>query len=169
MKALKIIIVAILALIVFFFLTGIFVPTVQYSNTIEIVAPPEKCWQVLHDTSRMANWMDGFKSLELQSGQPLEAGSTYQIVIEQGERMVMHEELKEIRENEFVAFELNNDMLKSEFSYTLEPSGNGTRITTQYQVTGKNLLWKSVFALSSSYFSESDEKMLQGLKRTIEE
>lgn len=169
MKVFKIVLIALLLIIIFFFMTGIFVPTVQYSNSIVVAAPAEKCWQVLHDTSQMAKWMQGFKSLELKSGQPLEAGSTYQIVIEQDERMVMQEELKEIRENEFVAFELNNDMLKSEFSYTLVPSGDSTHITTQYEVTGKNLLWKSIFALSSSYYSESDEKMLQGLKRTIEE
>jgi carbon monoxide dehydrogenase subunit G len=169
MKVLKIILIAILVLIVLFFLTGVFVPTVTYNNSALVKASPEKCWGVLHDTSRMSRWMEGFKSLKLQSGRHMEAGSTYQIIIEQGERMVMQEKLKEIRENEFVAFELTNDMLKSEFSYTLEPAEGGTQITTQYEVTAKNLLWKSVFALSKSYFKESDKKMLEGLKETIEQ
>jgi len=91
MKAIKIIGIVLTIVIVVFFSLGIFVPSYEYQSSIEVNASAEKCWKVYHNVKLMNQWLQGFESLTLKSGDSLATGSQYEIVItDDGHRMVSH-------------------------------------------------------------------------------
>jgi len=116
----------------------------------------------------MAEWLEGFESLTLKKGETLSAGSTYEIVItDDGHRMVMSEKIIDVSAPTKIVYELNNDVLKSEFSFSFEGTTT-TTITSRYKITGNNILWKSILFLSKSYMTSSASEQLEGLKKVIE-
>lgn len=168
MKIVKYAGIALGALVVAFICLGLFVPAFEYSSSVRVNAPVEKCWSVLHDTSRMKKWMPGFVRLTLKRGEPMSPGATYEIVIRQDKLYVMSEILKEVRVPEFATYELTNDVMKSEYDFKLISKNSQTEITSHYKVTGNNLIWKSILLLSKSYLQSESQKELVLLKIEIE-
>lgn len=168
MKIVKIILATLAGIILLFLSIGLLFPSYEYQSSIVVNASPEKCWTVYHDTKKMSEWLEGFESLTLKSGEQLTLGSTYEIVItDDGHRMVMNEKIIEVNAPTKVTYELNNDALKSEFSFSFEGI-NSTTVTTKYKITGNNVLWRSILLLSKSYMSTEAKKQLEGLKNVIE-
>jgi carbon monoxide dehydrogenase subunit G len=168
MKIIKIILVCLVILILGFFSLGLFVPSYEYQNSITVAASPQKCWDTFHNTSLMSQWMDGFESISLKSGEHLVVGSTYEIIINSdNERMVMLEKLLQIKAPEKVTYQLDNDVLKSEYIFSFE-GAETTTITSRYKITGANLIWRSVLFLSKSYMADQSQAQLDGLKKVIE-
>jgi uncharacterized protein YndB with AHSA1/START domain len=168
MKIIKIILAALAGIVLLFLSIGLLFPSYEYQSSIAVNASPEKCWAAYHDTTKMRQWLDGFKSLTLKNGEPLSSGSLYEIVItEDDHRMVMSEKIIEVNAPTKVSYELNNDVLKSEFSFSFEGTSS-TTITTKYKITGNNVLWKSILLLSKSYMTGEAQKQLNGLKKVIE-
>lgn len=169
MKALKIIGIALTIMVIIFFCIGLVVPSYEYGSTIEVNAPIEKCWKTFHDTKKMNQWLKGFESITLKSGDSLAVGSVYEIAVRDGNnRMVMSERITDIKTPAKISYELTNDVLKSEFSFSFEGTSS-TKITNRYKVTGNNPAWKSILFLSKSYMSSSAENQLTLLKKVIEE
>lgn len=168
MKTVKIILVTLAGIVLVFLSIGLFFPSYEYQSSIVVNASPEKCWAVYHDTKKMGEWLESFESLTLKSGEHLTLGSTYEIVItDDDHRMVMNEKIIEVNAPTKVTYELNNDVLKSEFSFSFEGT-TSTTITNKYKITGNNLLWKSILLLSKSYMTTEAQKQLEGLKKVIE-
>lgn len=169
MKVVKIILIVILAIVATVIAIGLIVPNFEYGNSIAVQAPAEKCWKVFHDTSRMNHWMEGFKSIVLTKGDHLQPGSEYRIVIVDGnERMEMSEKIIAVNAPESVSYELNNDVLRSEFTYRFKGDDNTTEIITNYKVTGNNVFMRAFLFFMKAYLKDSEKKMLEGLKREIE-
>lgn len=168
MKIVKYAGIALTVLALTFICLGLFVPTFEYSSSVQVSAPAEKCWSVLHDTSRMKKWMPGFVRLTLKSGEPLSPGARYEIVIRQDKLYVMPEILKEVKVPEFATYEMTNDVMKSEYDFKLISKNSQTEITSHYKVTGNNVLWKSILLLSKSYMQSESKKELELLKIEIE-
>jgi len=168
MKIVKIVLAALVGIILLFLSIGLVFPSYEYQSSIEVKASPEKCWEAYHDTKKMREWLDGFESLTLKNGELLANGSTYEIVItDDGHRMIMNEKIIEVNAPTKVTYELNNDVLKSEFSFSFEGT-TSTKITSKYKITGNNVLWKSILFLSKSYMTGEAQKQLAGLKKVIE-
>lgn len=168
MKIVKIILATLAGIVLLFLSLGLLFPSYEYQTSIVVNASPEKCWTVYHDTKRMTEWLEGFESLTLKSGDQLTEGSTYEIIItDDGHRMVMNEKIIEVSAPTKVAYELNNDVLKSEFSFSFEGTSS-TTVTSKYKITGNNILWKSILLLSKSYMTTEAQKQLEGLKKVIE-
>lgn len=143
-------------------------PSYQYEATIQVNASPEKCWRVFHNTKLMSQWLRGFESLTLKSGDSLAVGSLYEIVVtDEDHRMVMSEKIIEVNAPTKVLYELNNDVLKSEFAFSFEGT-TSTTITSKYKITGNNMLWKSILLISKSYMTNASADQLQLLKAVIE-
>ena len=169
MKAIKIIGIVLTIVIVVFFSLGIFVPSYEYQSSIEVNASAEKCWKVYHNVKLMNQWLQGFESLTLKSGDSLATGSQYEIVItDDGHRMEMSEKITAINPPTKVSYELDNDVLKSEFSFSFEGS-LPTKITSHYKITGNNIAWRSILFLSKSYMTNAGKDQLTSLKKVIEE
>ena len=169
MKVLKIIGIVLAAIIIAALSLGLIVPSYEYESTVQVNASPEKCWKVFHDTKQMNKWMGGFESLTLKKGDSMTVGSQYEIVMNgHDKRMVMNETITEINAPTKVSYELNNDVLKSEFTFSFEGSSS-TTITSRYKVSGNNILWKSILFLSKSYMTNASQSQLLLLKKAIEE
>src|SRR5882724_612658 len=111
MKIAKIIGATLAGIVLMFLSLGLLFPSYEYQSSIVVNASPEKCWVVYHDTKKMNEWLEGFESLTLKSGEPLAAGSTYEIVVtDDGHRMVMNEKIIEVNAPTKVSYELNNDV-----------------------------------------------------------
>jgi len=168
MKIVKIILVTLAGIILLFLSLGLLFPSYEYQSSIVVNASPEKCWTVYHNTKKMGSWLEGFESLTLKSGELLATGSTYEIVVtDDGHRMVMNEKIIEVSAPTKISYELNNDVLKSEFSFSFEGT-TSTTITSRYKIKGNNILWKSILFLSKSYMTSEGQKQLEGLKKVIE-
>src|SRR5258706_14294988 len=117
----------------------------------------------------MSKWMDGFESLMLKTGDSLAIGSQYEIIVHgHDKRMVMSETITEINAPAKVSYELNNDVLKTEFTFSFE-GVSSTTITSHNKVAGNNILWKSILFLSKSYMTNARHDQLTLLKKVIEE
>ncbi len=168
MKALRIILIGITGIVLVFLSIGLLFPSYEYRSFIVVKASPEKCWTIYHDTKKMSEWMEGFESLTLKSGEPLSPGSTYEIIVtDDGHRMVMNEKAIEVSPPTKISYQLNNDVLKSEFSFSFEGT-TSTTITSKYKITGNNILWRSILFLSKSYMTNAAQEQLEGLKKVIE-
>lgn len=168
MKALRITGISLLSIVVVFFLVGLLVPSYEYESSIEVSASPEKCWKTFHNVKLMNQWIPGFESLTLKGGDSLAVGSQYEIIItEDDHRMVMSEKITEVNAPSRVSYELNNDVLKSEFSYSFEGT-SPTTIKGHYKVTGNNVVWRSILFLSKSYMTGATDNQLASLKKVIE-
>ncbi len=169
MKALKVIGIVLLLLIFAILSIGLIVPSYEYQSSIQVNASPEKCWKIFHNTKLMNRWMDGFESLTLKSGDSLAVGSQYEIVVNgHDKRMTMSEKIIDVNAPTKVSYELNNDVLKSEFTFSFEGSLS-TTITSHYKINGNNMMWKSILFLSKSYMTNASQQQLTLLKKVIEE
>ena len=167
MKTARTILIAVAGMFLVFLSIGLLFPSYEYQSSIVVNASPEKCWSIYHDTKKMAEWLEGFESLTLKNGETLSEGSTYEMVItDDGHRMVMSEKIIEVNAPTKISFELNNDVLRSEFSFSFEGT-TSTTITSHYKITGNSILWKSVLFLSKSYMASSADEQLEGLRKVI--
>jgi len=169
MKVLKIIGIVLAAIIILSLSVGIIVPSYDYKVTVQVNATPEKCWKVFHNTKLMSKWMQGFESLTLIKGDSLTIGSQYEIVIfGHDKRMVMNETITEINAPTKISYELINDVLKSEMTFSFD-GNSATTISSHCKVTGNNILWRSILFFSKSYMTKASQSQLTALKKVIEE
>jgi uncharacterized protein YndB with AHSA1/START domain len=160
--------ITIIALLLLFFSLGFIKPSFDYTSSVTILTSPEKCWYALHDTVGMRRWMPGFEKFTLKSGTHLQPGASYEIIIQQDEKYVMLETIKVIRPAEYISYELINDVMKLDYSYTLTPKGNATEITNENRAIGTNLIWRSILFLSKSHLQTESQNQLDLLKLDIE-
>lgn len=166
MKILKIIGILVAALVVIFFVIGLLKPTFEYGNSITIKAPKQTVWAVY--TSRKKDWVAGFESQKLISGNPLTPNAEYETTIVSGEAMVMHEVITSIEPEDQIQWALDNDVLISNYTYEFKGDSAQTEVSTHYVVEGKNAIMKSILYLSKSYLKNTDAEMLAALKRIAE-
>ncbi|MEO6655235.1 MAG: hypothetical protein ABIO36_04065, partial [Pyrinomonadaceae bacterium] len=62
----------IVLLVAAFLFIGFFVPSEDYTTTVEINRPRDITWKTMRERK---DWIDGFKSLDQISGKPDEVGS----------------------------------------------------------------------------------------------
>lgn len=144
-------------------------PTFTYVSKIEVNAPAEHAWAVFTDDTCMGEWMTGFKSIENISGNPNEVGSKWKLVIEQGgELMEMTETMTAFKENELFAFKLENDVMFVDTDITFVEQNGRTEIKATNLVEGRNILWKSLFALMRGALGANSQGICDNLKTVIE-
>lgn len=168
MKILKIILISLAAIVALFLSLGLFVPAYEYDAAVTVNSTPEKCWTVFHDTIRMHEWLPGFESLTLKRGEHMQPGSVYEIIInDEDQRYVMSERITEISPPAKIAYVLDNEVLRSEFSYHFEGTTT-TNIQAHFRVRGNNILWRAILFLSRSYMRSSGQEQLDLFKKAVE-
>ena len=156
----------ILLLIVGFFCIGIFVPTVEYTTTIEINKPRDVTWNVIRERK---DWIYGFKSFEQVTGQPNQVGSRAKItVVRDGREMSFDSELLDMKPPEMSVTELTNDMLTHDATVHLTENNGRTTIVSKEKITGKNAFFRSLFVLMKSRLTSVSQKNFEGLKQAVE-
>ncbi|HRI80473.1 MAG TPA: SRPBCC family protein [Cyclobacteriaceae bacterium] len=168
MKILKYSVIVIVVILILFFSIGLAIPNFEYSTRVQVHAAPEKCWKVMHDTSRMKKWLQGFVSLTLIRGENFQPGSLYEIVLVQDKEYRMQETIKEVRPPEWVAYLLSNDVMISDYNFKFTGDPRHTEIEAHYSVSGKTFVWRSVLWLSKSMLQSKAQEQLNLLKAEIE-
>jgi hypothetical protein len=175
MKILKYILFVIIGLVVIFFAIGLMTPSVSYGHTITVNKSVEEAWAVSKDTTKFDQWLDGFKSMTLISGEADEVGSTYKIIVNPGEGQADFEMIETIvskKEFEHINLHFDSEMMDFDQLLTFKGSGGQTTITTESTVSGKGVVLRSMFALMEKLggaFQSQEEKNQEALKRVIEE
>ena len=152
-----------------FFLIGVFSPTVTYKSEVLVNEPLDTSWAVFTDSTRLGEWLDGYKGQKQLSGKPNEEGSKYEMTfIQNGETIHVTEEITTFREGEKFYFTLEADVLTSEVQVDFSEEEGRTRIKAKSVVKGKNPIFRSMFALMKGTFDEQDQTSYENLKAAIE-
>ena len=175
MKILKYILFTLIALILIFLAFGWIHSTVQYGHEITVDKSVNEAWAVSQDDTKYDQWLEGFKSIELLSGEMGAVGSTYKVIVNPGEGQPdfeMTETLVDIQEFKHIDLRFDSDMMdfKQRMSFT-EADGQ-TTIKTESEVMGKGMMTRSMFAIMEIFgggFTKQEAKNIDALKTVIEE
>ncbi len=175
MKILKKILYVIIVLVVLFFAFGIFKPTINYGHEITVNKSVKESWAVSQDHSKFALWLEGFKSIDLISGDSAQVGSKYKVVVNPGDGQPdfeMTETLVSIKEFDHISLSFDSEMMTFEQTiHHSEKDGKAT-VRTESQVSGKGMVMRSMFAIMDMFagsFQTQEEKNIEALKKVIEE
>lgn len=175
MKILKGIILTILTLLIIFLAIGLVKPEVHYGAEITVNKPIKEAWAVTEDETKYAQWLDGFKSEELISGQKGAVGSQYKIIVNPGDRQEdfeMIETLTDKKDYDYISMDFESEMMDFGQTMHFEEADGQTKIRTSSTVRGSNILMRSMFALmemTTGSFQSQEEYNMNNLKKVIEE
>lgn len=175
MKILKYILFIIIGLIVLFLAIGLLKQSVNYGHEITVNKPIQEAWFVTQDVSKYSQWLEGFKSMELISGEENKVGSKYKVIVEPGEgqpEFDMIETLVSIKEYDHVTLHFDSAPMNFEQTISFKEANGMTTVKTESKVIGKNILSRSMFALMemlTGAFTKQETKNIEALKILIEE
>ena len=164
MKILKYILFAVLGLIVLFLSLGLIYPSVSYGHEIKVDKSIEEAWAVSQDETKYGEWLEGFKSMELISGEKYQTGSKYKVVVAPGNGQPdfeMTETLVSIKEFDHVTMHFDSEAMDFEQTIFFSETDDGATVKSDSKVIGKNLMSRSMFAameLLMGAFQSQEEK-----------
>ncbi len=174
MKILKYLLIGILLLVGIFLLFGITNKSVSYGHTFTVDKPVKEAWAVSQDFNLFDQWLEGFKSIELLSGEQAAVGSTYKVVVNPGdgqEDFEMTETIKSIKEYDHITMHFDSEMMDFDQTITFKESDGKTTVSTDSKVLGKGLFMRSMFALMEKLggsFTTQEAKNMEALKVLIQ-
>ncbi len=175
MKFLKYLIFFLLAIALFFVLLGFLKPTVKYGHEILVDKSVEEAWAVHQDESKYNQWLKGFQSIDLVSGEKGKVGSKYKVKVKPSPtepEFVMIETISSIKENDHISLSFDSDMSVFEQKTSFTKEGNKTKVKTESEVLGKGLMMKSLFAAMEMFagaFEKQEVENIENLKKVINE
>lgn len=175
MKLLKSILLIVVGLVVVFLLMGLIKSSVSYGHEISVSKSVEEAWAVTQDESKYAQWLKGFKSIELLSGEDGEVGSTYKVIVNPGEGQEdfeMIETVAALEEFDHVELHFDSEMMNFEQVISFTETDEGATVKTDSKVMGKGIMMKAMFAwmeMLGSSFTAQETENLEALKTLIEE
>jgi uncharacterized membrane protein len=168
-KFLKYFLIIVATLVVIFFSLGFLFRQHEYTISTIVNAPVEKTFAIFNDTTKLGEWLTGFKSMENIRGKPNEVGSKWKVVFEEnGSEISMNETIVAFKENELVSFNIANDFIKSKNEIRFIPKGNTTEINAHVIYRGTHIIQKSVLALFSRSVKKQQKESYELLKQLIE-
>ena len=169
MKAVKIILGIVTALVVVFFSTGLLVKETTYEVRVEIQKPLSEVFTAFHDQEKLLTWMPEIKSIEPINVKPGIVGSEYKIIVEnQGKEMEMNEKVMAFIPNKKVTLLFDaDDMLKTD-EYNFSFSDGKTTIIKDVICKSNSYLMSCLFPYFKGTFTDIDQKYLEDFKTYIE-
>lgn len=144
-------------------------PQVESETSVSIDKPRDVVWAYFSDPSKMGEWLQGFKKIETISGNPNEPGSKFRITFDdQGTEMIMIETNKGFRPPEFMAMNLDHEIMSNDVEVSLVERNGQTVLTQKEKIVGKNIIWRILFAAMRSSMQDRSEQALKNLKRNVE-
>ncbi len=141
MKAVKIVLGVVTALVVIFLITGIIVTDVKYTAEVEIDKPIEKVFKDFQNVELMKKWLPEVKSIEPIEEKEGIIGSTYKMVVtNQGQEIVMMEKIIDYIPNKKMTFRFDSDQMVKIDDYNFIANGNGTKMVQHCSVNSKSYL-----------------------------
>lgn len=175
MKILKYTLFLLVGFVILFIALGFIHPTINYGHTITVDKPIQEAWAVHQDESKFPEWLEGFKSIDLISGENGKVGSKYKVVVNPGEGQPdfeMTETLISKKDFDHMNMSFDSDMMLFDQITSFAEVNGKTTIKTDSKVSGKGMLMRSMFALmemTTGSFQKQEEKNIEALKRVIEQ
>ena len=175
MKILKYILIVLAVLVVIFIAIGFIVPTVEYGHEITVDKPLKEAWAVSQDETKFAQWLEGYKSIELISGEKGKVGSKYKVVVNPGEGQEDFEMIETVvakKEFDHVNMHFDSDMMDFDQKIIYTEVDGKTKIKTESTVSAKGMMMRSMFAfmeMVGGVFHAQEKKNIEALKKVIEE
>lgn len=175
MKILRYILLVILVIIPIFFVIGLMKPAVNYGHEITVNKSIEEAWAVTQDESKYSQWLDGFKSIDLISGEKNKVGSKYKVIVNPGEGQEdfeMTETLVALEEFDHVEMHFDSDMMDFEQIISFKENDGKTMVKTDSKVLGKGIMMRSMFAIMETLtgsFTKQETYNVENLKKLIDE
>ncbi len=175
MKILKYILYAIIGLSIIFFAIGLMKPSVSYGHEITVNKSLKEAWAVSQDQSKLGQWLDGFKSIELISGEKGKVGSKYKVIVSPGDGQPdfeMIETVISVKEFDHVKLKFDSDFMDFEQVISFQEKDGMTAVKTDSEVVGNNLMSRSMFAIMEmtiGAFSGQEELNIEELKKVIQD
>ncbi len=175
MKILKYLFFLIIGLLLIFLAIGFTNPSVQYGHEVTANKSVEEAWAVTQDESKYAQWLEGFKSMELISGEKYKAGSKYKVIVNPGEgqpEFEMTETLISVKEFEHIEMDFDSEMMDFHQIMSFSENNGKTTVKTDSKVMGKSLPMRAMFAIMEMFgnaFQTQEAKNIEALKKVIEE
>lgn len=174
MKILKYLLYFVVGLVLLFLLIGFIKPSVSYGHEITVDKPVQEAWAVHQDETKFDQWLTGFKSIDLISGEEGAVGSKYKVVVDPGEGQPdfeMIETLTAKEEFDHISMDFDSEMMFFEQTTSFLETDGKTTIKTDSKVSGKGMIMRSMFALMEMLggsFQTQEEKNIDALKKVIE-
>ena len=175
MKFLKYLLYLIGGLLFFFLAIGFIKPSVNYGHEITVNKSLKEAWAVQQDESKLGEWLTGFKSIDLISGEAGEVGSKYKVVVNPEEGQPDFEMIETvISKSEFdhMSLSFDSEMMLFEQTTSFTEANGKTIIKTDSKVSGKGMMMRSLFALMEMFsgsFQTQEVKNVEALKKVIDE
>ncbi len=175
MKILKYVLYAIIALVILFFAMGFMNPFVKYGHSITVDKPIKEAWAVMQDASKFEQWLAGFKSIELISGEEGAVGSKYKVIVKPSEEeddFEMIQTITSLNEFDHVTLDFDSDFMDFVQTTSFEEKDGTTKITTDSKVIGKSIISRAMFAIMEKLgraFTTQEAENIENLKKVIEE
>lgn len=174
MKFLKYLLFLFVGLAIAIIAVGFIHPTVNYGHEITVNKSVKEAWAVQQDASKLGEWLEGFKSIDLISGEAGTVGSKYKVVVQpEGQPdFEMTETIVSVQEFEQMRLNFDSDMMLFDQTTSFAEADGKTIIKTESIVKGEGMMMRSMFALMEMFtgsFKKQEVKNIEALKRVIEE
>lgn len=168
-KILRFLLIGFVVFLAIFLSIGLFKPVISYRNSIIVSATPKEAFDIFNDTIKMKQWINGLTRIEFVEGQMNSVGSKWKLILDQeGTHYEMLETMTAFEPNKRFAFILENEMFTTDVDIRFTPSHQGTIITADNLVKGKNILWHAFFVLLSPSLNNQSQGMYDNLKLIID-
>ncbi len=173
MKFLKYFLYLIAGFLFIFVLIGFLTPTIQYGHEITANKSVKEAWAVTQDESKLGQWLEGFKSIDLISGEAGAVGSKYKVLVNPGKGQDDFEMIETIvskKDFDHIILNFDSDMMIFDQTTSFAESNGQTSIKTDSKVSGKGIMMRSMFALMNMFgnFQAQEVKNIEALKKLIE-
>ncbi|MDO6676117.1 SRPBCC family protein [Tenacibaculum sp. 1_MG-2023] len=169
MKAIKIILGIITVLILAFFLTGLVIQEVVYTNEVSVDKPVNEVFVDFQNVELMKQWMPEVKSLETLEEKPNKIGSTYKVKIENKGRLItITQQVLEYENNKrfTIGYDAEN-MLKTD-DYEFISEGNKTKILQTTTCTSDSYVMSCLFPYFKGALKKMSQQYLDNFKKASE-
>jgi len=169
MKFLKYLLIIIVLLGLVFFGKGLLTPVISYESEIVVNKPIKEAWAVMSDESRISEWLQAIKKMELVSGTANTVGAVSKIYVEEnGEEMVMEETITAIKPNEHIAMTFTMDFMNMDYEMHLTEEDGKTRIISKSKTTGNGIMAKSILSFMTGSMKKQEDLNMNNLKSLID-
>ena len=175
MRFLKYFFYLIAGLFIIFLAMGFVHPTINYGHEITVNKPLKEAWMVQQDETKLGQWLAGFKSIELISGEAGKVGSKYKVVVKPSPEepdFEMIETIVSLKDFDHIGLSFDSDMMVFDQTTTFSENNGQTTIKTDSSVKGKGIIMRSMFAAMEIFggsFKAQEVKNIEALKKVIEE
>lgn len=154
-----------IAVVVMGFVTmGLLHPTVKCETQIEIDTPQAWVYESATDTALMKQWLNGLQSVKAET-----PNKKYLLkLIQKDKTMDMILTYDTLITNSRCVFNFDSEVYTSDYKLTLSGDSTNTTLHVQTVTRGKNIILRSMFALSRPYFQQQLDSMYSRFKHVVE-